>query len=225
VGSTAQATHVDERSCEVLDGSSEQHRDCAMRSTRVRWGRLAREHRFQFDRSYLERLVAGDPGTEDHFTQYFGALLSMKLRLRLRTPALVEDAKQETFLRVFTALRKNGLQSPGALGSFVNSVCNNVVFELYRSHARTTPLEEEAERELPDEAVGAEASLSDAEQRAHVRTIMATLPERERDLLKWLFFDEIDKDEICRRMNVDREYLRVLLYRAKARFRTEYVGG
>ena len=55
--------------------------------------------------------------------------------------------------------------------------------------------------------------------------IIATLPERERDLLKWLFFDEIDKDEICRRLNIDRDYLRVLLHRAKARFRTEYVGG
>jgi RNA polymerase sigma-70 factor (ECF subfamily) len=186
---------------------------------------LARPDRFQFDRPYLERLVAGDPRTEDHFTSYFGALLSMKLRMRLRSPALVEDAKQETFLRVLAALRRDGLQSPGALGSFVNSVCNNVLFEFYRSQTRTTPLEEDAAEQLPDVAAGAEARISDDQERAQVRSVMATLPDRERDLLKWVFFEEVDKDEICRRLNVDREYLRVLLHRAKARFRNEYVGG
>jgi RNA polymerase sigma-70 factor (ECF subfamily) len=186
---------------------------------------LQREHRFQFDGAYVERLAAGDPATEAHFSKYFGDLLSMKLRQRLRSPALVEDAKQETFLRVLTALRRRGLESPGALGAFVNSVCNNVLFELYRSHARTTPLEDTVQNELKDERAGADSELTDAEERTHVREVMRGLPDRERDLLRWVFFDEMDKDEICRRLNVDRNYLRVLLHRAKLRFRTEYVGG
>ena len=182
--------------------------------------------RFQFDRAYLERLADGDPDTEDHFTRYFGDLLSMKLRSRLRSPSVVEDAKQETFVRVLSALRRpDGLHSAGALGSFVNSVCNNVLFELYRSHTRTTGLEDDVERSLPDDAAGVDARLAVAEERSHVRRVMETLPVKERELLRWLFFDELDKDEICRRLNVDRDYLRVLLHRAKLRFRTEYAGG
>lgn len=182
--------------------------------------------RYQFDRAYLERLATGDPDTEQHFTGYFGDLLTMKLRSRLRSPAAVEDAKQETFVRVLSALRRrDGLQSPGALGSFVNSVCNHVLFELYRSGARTTVLEDEVQQSLPDETAGADARLAVAEERSHVRQVMASLPEKERELLRWLFFDELDKDEICRRLNVDRSYLRVLLHRAKLRFRTEYAGG
>ena len=43
------------------------------------------------------------------------------------------------------------------------------------------------------------------------------------DLLRELFFLEKDKDEICRERGVDREYLRVLLHRAKTRFRMEFV--
>lgn len=189
------------------------------------WGRVTRE-RFHFDVAYLDRLTAGDPETERHFTDYFGDLLSAKLRFRLRTASLVEDAKQETFVRVLAALRqKGGLQSPGALGSFVNSVCNNVLFELYRAHARTAPLDDETEMALPDGAADAEASLSVTEERAHVREVMSTLPEKEKELLRWLFFEEVDKDEICRRLNIDRNYLRVLLHRAKLRFKAEYVGG
>ena len=45
-----------------------------------------------------------------------------------------------------------------------------------------------------------------------------------RQLLHWLFFEEADKDEVCRRLDIDRNYLRVLLHRAKQRFKTEFVG-
>ena len=85
------------------------------------------------------------PDTERHFTRYFGDLLSIKLRSRLRSPAQVEDARQETFLRVHEGASPARRHSvPGGFGAFVNSVCNNVLFEMYRSHSKTTPLEEEA---------------------------------------------------------------------------------
>jgi RNA polymerase sigma-70 factor (ECF subfamily) len=38
-----------------------------------------------------------------------------------------------------------------------------------------------------------------------------------------LFFEERDKDDICRTLNVDRNYLRVLLHRAKAKFRDRFL--
>ncbi len=194
-------------------------------TTRVGLGRVSPDQRFQFDGSYVDRLASGDPQTEEHFTRYFGSLLTMKLRRRLRSPAAVEDAKQETFLRVLTAIRRRGLQTPGALGAFVHSVCNNVLFELYRAGSRTTPLEEGAEQALPDQTAPPETQMSDEEERAHVRRVISTLPDRERELLQWIFFDELDKDEICRRLTVDRDYLRVLLHRAKQRFRVEYARG
>jgi RNA polymerase sigma-70 factor (ECF subfamily) len=62
------------------------------------------------------------------------------------------------------------------------------------------------------------------QERARVRDVIAALPEKEKQLLQWLFFEECDKDEVCRRLNVDRNYLRVLLHRAKLRFKTEFVG-
>ena len=191
----------------------------------VRFARVSREGRFEFDRAYLDRLASGDPETERHFTRYFGDLLSIKLRSRLRSPAQVDDARQETFLRVMKALRQpGGIQSPGGFGAFVNTVCNNVLFEMYRSHARTSPLEDEVGAALADPAIDAETAAGLDEDRAHVRTVMESLPQKEQQLLKWLFFDECDKDEVCRRLNIDRNYLRVLLHRAKQRFREEFVG-
>jgi RNA polymerase sigma-70 factor (ECF subfamily) len=49
------------------------------------------------------------------------------------------------------------------------------------------------------------------------------MPEKDRKILSWLFFEERDKGEICANLRVDREYLRVLLHRAKARFREDYL--
>jgi RNA polymerase sigma-70 factor (ECF subfamily) len=179
--------------------------------------------RFEFDRAYIDRLVDGDPETEGHFVRYFGDLLTLKLRSRLRSPTLVEDARQETFRRVLTTLKeKGGLASAGSLGAFVNSVCNNVLFECYRAGAKVQQLAENHEQ-ADDRRPSAELGVMAAEQRDRVRTALAGLPDKEREILRWLFFEERDKDEICRELNVDRNYLRVLVHRAKAKFKERFL--
>jgi len=183
---------------------------------------LARLPRYDFDRPYVERLIAEDQDTERHFLKYFDDLLSLKLRSRLRSPSLAEDAKQETFVRVLRTLKqKGGLESPESLGAFVNSVCNNVLFELYRAETKAAPLEEG--HEVSDEGLAsAEVMVMANEEQERVRHALSDLPAKEKDLLRWLFFEDRDKDEICRELNVDRNYLRVLLHRAKNHFRDRY---
>jgi RNA polymerase sigma-70 factor (ECF subfamily) len=56
-----------------------------------------------------------------------------------------------------------------------------------------------------------------------VREILLDLPARDRALLKAVFLDERDREEVCGKFGVDRDYLRVLLHRAKQEFKTEYV--
>lgn len=177
-----------------------------------------------FDANYIENLRAGDSRTQEHFVGYFTALLHLKLRARLRSPQAIEDVRQETFARVLTGLKKPGaLRQPESLGAFVNTVCNNVLFEHYRASSRNQPLDEEGSARLP--AVGADAhSLAAAGQlKIKVRQILLDLPVRDRSLLKAVFLDERDRDDVCREFGVDREYLRVLLHRAKQEFKAEYL--
>jgi RNA polymerase sigma-70 factor, ECF subfamily len=189
---------------------------------RLRYETLPHLPRYEFDSAYVQRLIAEDPETERHFTRYFGDLLALKLRSRLRSPALVDDATQETFTRVLTSLkRKGGLANAATLGAFVNGVCNNVLFELYRAGKRTEPLEEDVD--APDDRYAdAETTVAAGQERVRVRRALAALPDKERELLRWLFFEERDKDRICSDLKIDRNYLRVLLHRAKARFREQY---
>ena len=175
--------------------------------------------RQSFDAEYVHRLINFDDETERDFVAYFGELLAIKLRSRLRAPELIQDATQETFLRVLRTLRQSGIESPEALGAFVNSVCTNVLFEVYRSQSRTAdPVEDGASPEK-----SADDQLVDEEARSEVRQVLSELPEKDRKILRWLFFEERDKGEVCRLLHVDREYLRVLVHRAKQRFRTDYL--
>ena len=175
--------------------------------------------RQSFDADYVQRLINSDRPTEEAFAAYFGELLTIKLRSRLRTPELIQDVTQETFLRVLRTLRQSGIENPEALGSFVNSVCNNVLFETYRAQTRTgDPLEDRPSEERP-----ADFNMVDEEERTQVRNVLSELPEKDRKILRWIFFEEKDKGEVCRVLQVDREYLRVLVHRAKQRFRTDYL--
>jgi RNA polymerase sigma-70 factor, ECF subfamily len=176
--------------------------------------------RAEFDAEYVRRLIAADPQTEEHFAAYFGELLTIKLRSRLRSASEVQDAKQETFTRVLRALKKGALKTPETLGSFVNSVANNVLLETYRAQSRASALDEDYD--TPDTRPDHEAAVLLDEDRERVRDALAALPERERQLLTWLFFEERDKDAICRDMRIDRNYLRVLVHRAKKQFRERF---
>ena len=177
-----------------------------------------------FDATYVENLCAGDFATQEHFVRYFTELLHLKLRSRLRSPQAIEDVRQETFARVFASLRKGGaLRQPERLGAFVNSVCNNVLFELYRASSRTDSLDDEGQPELPATGMDALGHVSAEQLKAKVREILVDLPKRDCALLKAVFLDEKDRDEVCEEFGVDREYLRVLLFRAKQEFKTEYL--
>jgi RNA polymerase sigma-70 factor, ECF subfamily len=178
---------------------------------------------FAFDKAYVERLRDGDSATESHFVTYFDELLRIKLRARFLAPDTVDELRQETFTRVVAALRtQGGIRQPERFGAFVNSICNNVLMEHYRSSSRSQPLED-FHLEKTDKVLDLEGLLVTREVNESVRAILEALPERDRRLLRAIFFGEKDKDEVCKTFGVDRGYLRVLLHRAKDKFRTSYV--
>lgn len=174
--------------------------------------------RFSFDGGYVARLQDGDAATQRHFTSYFGDLLRIKLAARVRSAALVEDARQETFLRVFAALRQGKLQQPERLGAFVNSVCNNVILELFRTEGRHPPIDNDTPEPL-DHREDPEQHFVTKQNQEQVERLLALLPAKDRDLLMQVFWQERGRDEICREFGVDRNYLRVLVHRAKSRVR------
>jgi RNA polymerase sigma-70 factor, ECF subfamily len=178
-----------------------------------------------FDAEYVQRLKDGDAGVENHFASYFGELLYLKLRARLRSRQLIEDIRQETLLRVLVILRtKGGVEHPERFGAFVNAVGNNVMLEFCRSESRTDAIDDHQD-EPPDTTVDLDGPLISSDTKRQIERVMQELPEKDRRLLEAVYLEEADKSEVCRRHKVNPDYLRVLLHRAKSRFRKIYEDG
>ena len=172
-----------------------------------------------FDVQYLAALRDRNTEVENHLVTWFSRPVRLKLRAKLRSPELVEDAFQETFLRTLSYFRAGKtLDNPGSLPGFVYSVCNNVAMELLRSHTRH-PQFSDTDPGPVDNTLDPERQMVTTERKARVRRLLEELSAKDRQLLRRVFLDEENKDAVCSEFHVDRTYLRVLLYRARQKFR------
>jgi RNA polymerase sigma-70 factor (ECF subfamily) len=176
-----------------------------------------------FDSDYLERLRAGDFSTQQHFVAYFGELIRLKAGRRVRSVAAVEDIRQETLARVLRLLTEQGIRQPERLGAFVNSVCNNVLHEHHRSETRELPADDEVVNAIPDPNMSVLDVVARRQLQQKVQQTLEALPEKDRCILKAVFLEERSKDEVCRDFGVTRDYLRVLVHRAKQSFKSHYL--
>jgi RNA polymerase sigma-70 factor, ECF subfamily len=168
-----------------------------------------------FNESDLDALKDRDTDAQNRLVSSFSRPVLVKLRAFLRSPELIQDAFQETFLRVLTYFGSGKtLDRPGSLAAFIHSTCHNVALELLRGETRHDQM---PENHPGPRAVGPdpEHQLVTRERKDFVRNLLNGLSSKDRQLLKRVFLDDEDKDAVCRDFHVDRAYLRVLLYRAR----------
>jgi RNA polymerase sigma-70 factor (ECF subfamily) len=173
-----------------------------------------------FNRDYLERLRFGDFKTELGFIAYFSELIKIQVRSKTGSTNLLEDIGQEVFSRVFESIRTGrGVPQPEQLGAFVTSICNNVILESYRSSPATSRSKgahsggvmPRAENETG--VVRISSSIT-----APVGRLLSELPERDRQIVQAMLAKNHDREQLYRQFGINRNYLNVLLRRAKERF-------
>jgi RNA polymerase sigma-70 factor (ECF subfamily) len=150
-----------------------------------------------------------------------------RLRLKLRYKVLyhvghncadIDDLVQESLVRFFRAEQRNTIRNTEESGAFINGVCRNVILE-YRRRMRREPLAD-PDIPIPDAGVRPEAEI--LEMRDAIDSGLAELAERDRTILRALYLDGKEKDEICREWGMTDAQFRVVLFRAKERFRRAY---
>ena len=115
--------------------------------------------------------------------------------------------------------------SSDLLGPLVNSICNNVLSEHFRVGRRTESIDDQPmERFVAREPDALSRVITDDTRRI-VRQVLEKLPARDQTILKAVFLEEREKDDLCREIGVTRDYIRVLLHRAKQSFREAYLQG
>ena len=172
-----------------------------------------------FSQAYLDRLRGADPETERHFVRHFSSLMRFKLRGMIRSPQVVEDVCQETFMRIFRILRSDrGLDNPERLPAFVHTVCKNVALEHLRALGRHPQIPENAP-DVSAEEIDFNASLVNEERKQVIRRVLGELSGRDQQILRMVYLEEVDKVQVCNHFHVKPDHLRLLLHRAKGRFR------
>jgi RNA polymerase sigma-70 factor (ECF subfamily) len=175
-----------------------------------------------FDAEYVRKLADGDPATESHFSAYFEKFILTKLRARKVSVEMAEDVCQETLLRVLKSLRQgSGVSQPERFGAFVNAVSNNVLLEFTHKQSRHVLVDDDTPEPV-DKAAGAETTLITEERKRMVAAVLDDLLPKEREILRLVFFEEADRHQISEQFQVDPDYLRVLLHRAKSKFQLAY---
>jgi len=179
----------------------------------------------KFDRDYLERLKARDFPTQEHFVAYFSDFTRLKFSKRMRSTSDVEDARQDTFLRFFALLDKDGVREPDRVGELVNGICNKILLEYKRRKPHiTTSDNEEAIANIPDtKTTSAVDMITLRELQRITHEALDELREKDRRVLREVVLEERDKDEICRDYGIERQNLRVLVCRAKKSFKSKYL--
>jgi len=93
----SQAVHTEPRRRKTTSASSSVSSSCRTRALRVYSSvhpvhkRMSQE---TFDQPYIDALVDGQVQIQEHFTAYFGDLLYIKVRSRVRSAQLREDIVQ-----------------------------------------------------------------------------------------------------------------------------------
>jgi DNA-directed RNA polymerase specialized sigma24 family protein len=146
-----------------------------------------------FDAEYVRKLTGGDAATESHFSAYFGKFILAKMRARRISAEMAEDICQETLLRVLKSLR----QGPGVTQP-----------ERFGGFVN---------------AVSNNVLLEFVHKESRHQEALDELPAKDREILRMVFFEEADRERIAEAFEVDTDYLRVLLHRAKSRFYAAYV--
>ena len=131
----------------------------------------------------------------------------------------VEDAIQDVLWRALDRLDE--LRESSKLGAFVLGICKNILLEKYHKVSRTEPLDEW--NLLIVDKADSEAELLRKEAAAAVRQVLSEMRKpREVEILRAIFLDDEDREAVCRRYDVSARNLRVLLHRAKLKFKAAF---
>jgi RNA polymerase sigma factor (sigma-70 family) len=89
-----------------------------------------------------------------------------------------------------------------------------------REHRRSEPLSPLVAGHIRSDDAGAEAQLLRREIAALLESVLAELPDRDRNILKWIFWEDLPKAEVAKRLNLSQPRVTQLHKAAQCKLRS-----
>ena len=198
---------------------------CAIRDNRL-WVLLtvqppatveARE--YERDKALADAICRKDRKAAAEFVQRYADVLYGYVLARVRPNlADAEDLTQEIFLAACRSIGE--YRAASSLKAWLLGIARHKVEDYYRARMRDTELQE-ADNTTSDR-VEIESALDSHRLQERVLLIMDQLPERDRLLLKWKYWDQKRTEEIAVALDRTPKAIERLLARAREHFRREW---
>jgi RNA polymerase sigma-70 factor (ECF subfamily) len=150
--------------------------------------------------------------------------LRPKLRFRVAHElgfacADLDDVVQESLRRYLVSVQEAKIRTPDAAGAFLNGICRNVISEYRRKMFRDLPMPEV----VPEPPAKTIAASDLFELRDAIADAMRQLSARDRHVLQLFYLEECSVQQILEATHLSEGNFRVVLCRAKDRFRQIYL--
>ncbi len=168
-------------------------------------------------------LVAQVKAGEDSGMEQLYKLFSRGIRYylcRQLGPQELEDKVHDTFLIVVNAIRRGDLREPERLMGFVRTVVRRQVAAYIEQavHNRREQADLETGVAVADRKQNPEQEAMLRQKSELMKSALAALSQRDRDILVRFYLHEQPQDQICREMDLTETQFRLLKSRAKAKF-------
>ncbi|WDD99204.1 RNA polymerase sigma factor [Thalassomonas actiniarum] len=169
----------------------------------------------------LKRIKEGDRLAERALVRHYWRGLRFILLSKCQDPELTNDLLQDSFVIIINKARKNLIESPAALSSYIRQVGVHLLIAHFRKEKRrATTASEDIQIYSDDKIPDLFRELSSQEIFNKVQQLVneMTVP-RDKQLLRDYFVYGKSKQEICAAMDLSAEHFDKVLYRARNRLK------
>jgi RNA polymerase sigma factor (sigma-70 family) len=161
-----------------------------------------------------ESVVGQAADFADRYREYLPRILNY-VRLKVDGEDLAQDLTAEVFERALA--KQHTLRKQDAFAGWLFAIARNVVAAHYRQRRPTVPLDVAGDRPAagrqPDEAAAHQEEL------ARLRAALATLSEREQEIIRLRFAAGLGNNEIAEIVGLRATHVAVIVYRALQKLR------
>ncbi len=173
------------------------------------------------DQQILTKIAQGDTFAFEQLIQKYYQWLIVIVQVKYPKMDFHQDVIHETFIVVFEKIQLQQIKNPDQVKSFMRTCAINIAHQYYRNAKRhQSSIKQEHIEMIEHTTMDLSKSYElGARKELAVRMINQMDIDRDRLILKYHYFDHLDKAVICEKLNLTHEHFDRVLYRARMRLK------
>lgn len=169
----------------------------------------------------VRRIMDRDPDAEEEMVLRYRDGVYQIIYQVVRNPSAAEDLCQETLMKALEKVRQGNVREPEKLSGFICQMAKFIAIEYVRKMRSAIKMEEiGAAEHISDHSPDPSEQILDKERAETVRKVLSEMRvQRDKDVLFRYYILEEDKGKICTDLDLSREQLNRIIFRALQRYK------